>query len=86
MSGIKAEIEAAAIATITCPSCKAKPSELCHYIGHGGGLCRIRKVKTHQRRLSAFISSEHCRFSTSKPVHVITEAANGKVEKWAGTT
>lgn len=70
---IKKEIEAAAIEHIKCPSCKAEPGALCHRIGHGGGLNRIRKVKVHQRRLSAFISSEHCRFTTSRPIHVAKE-------------
>lgn len=54
--GIKQEIEQAAIAATKCPSCKAEPGQLCHYIGHGGGLCRIRKVKTHQRRLSTYVA------------------------------
>ena len=53
---IKKEIEAMAVSSVACPSCKAAPGELCHYIGHGGGLCRIRKVKTHQRRLSTFVA------------------------------
>lgn len=53
---IKKEIEAMAVSSVACPSCKAAPGELCHYIGHGGGLCRIRKVKTHQRRLSKFVA------------------------------
>lgn len=57
-TGIKQEIEQAAIMNTTCPSCKAKPGELCHYIGHGGGLCRIKKVPTHQRRLSTYVSSD----------------------------
>lgn len=56
--GIKQEITQAAIMSITCPSCKAKPGELCHRIGHGGGLNRIRKVPTHQRRLSTYVSSD----------------------------
>lgn len=54
--GIKQEIEASAVAAIKCPSCGAEPGKSCHFIGHGGGLCRTRKVKTHQRRLSAFVA------------------------------
>lgn len=53
---IKKEVEAAAVAAITCPSCGAEPGKPCHYIGLGGGLARVRKVKTHQRRLSYFVS------------------------------
>lgn len=53
---VKQEIEAAAVAIVKCPSCGAAPNERCHYIGSGGGLARITKVKTHQRRLSKFIA------------------------------
>lgn len=66
MSDIKHEIESAAIAAIKCPSCKAEPLHPCHFIGHGGGLCRIRKVKTHQRRLSAFMSSGNVKWAAPR--------------------
>ena len=56
---IKDEIKCAAVAAIECPSCGAKPGKPCHYIGHGGGLCRTRLVPTHQRRLSRFILDGH---------------------------
>lgn len=52
----KKEIEAAAIAMVKCPSCGAEPGKPCHYIGHGGGLCRTTKVPTHQRRMSTFVA------------------------------
>lgn len=55
---VKDEIEQAAIATIRCPSCKSDPGNPCHYIGHGAGLGSIRKVKTHQRRLSKFMAEK----------------------------
>ena len=55
---VKQEIEWAAISAIQCPSCKAEVGKPCHYIGHGGGLCRTRKVKTHQRRLSKFMAEK----------------------------
>lgn len=55
--GIKQAIEAAAIVMVKCPSCGAAPNEKCHYIGSGGGLARVTKVKTHQRRLSTYVAN-----------------------------
>ncbi len=50
----------------------APPGQQCTYTTPSPLPCAARtKVKTHQRRLSAFISSEHCRFSTSRPIHVL---------------
>lgn len=74
---IKDEIKCAAVATIECPSCEAKMGEPCHYVGrnlNGEHAFPDNKVPTHQRRLSKFISSEHCRFSTSRPIHVLSGA------------
>lgn len=53
---VKKEIELAAVAAVKCPSCGAEPGAWCHFIGSGGGLARVTKVPTHQRRLSAYVA------------------------------
>lgn len=70
VSAIKKEVESAAVAAIKCPSCDVE----------AGYRCRKRdgsNALTHQRRLSAFISSDNCRFSTSRPVHVLCYRCEG---------
>lgn len=57
---VKKEIEAAAVATIKCPSCSAEPGKSCHYAGkylNGEPAFPNSKVPTHQRRLSTFVAS-----------------------------
>jgi hypothetical protein len=74
-SAIKKEVEAAAIETIKCPSCGAEPGSSCCAIVRGlevGQLHRFaNRREPHQRRLSAFISSDKCRFSTYRPIHLL---------------
>jgi|ERR1041384_4913770 GMP synthase-like glutamine amidotransferase len=64
---VKKEIEAAAIEHIKCPSCGAEPTYPCRktFKGHPDRMIRPA-TKTHQRRMSAFMSSEHCRFSDNR--------------------
>lgn len=52
---VKKEIEQAAIITLQCPSCGAEPGKNCYKVG-AGSLGKLYKVKTHQRRLSAFVA------------------------------
>jgi len=58
---IKKEIEAAAIEHIKCPSCGAEPNQRCRN-RNADDQGRHKFVPTHQRRKSAFMSSEHCRY------------------------
>lgn len=59
--GLKKEIEEAAIMSVTCPSCGAKPGELCRKKLTGPrfrDLNATSNTQTHQRRLSAYVSSD----------------------------
>lgn len=53
---LKQEIEVGAIAAIRCPSCGAMPGQLCYSTKAVGGLGRLQKKPTHQRRLSTFVA------------------------------
>lgn len=69
----KEEVEAAAIEHINCPHCSAFPGQRCQKAMRGGAAWQTEPAATHQRRLSAFISSEHCRFSISRPIHLLKD-------------
>ncbi len=75
MSNAKKEIEAMAVASIVCPSCKAVAGGYCHYVGYDdyvgsdGRLVPLRKVKTHQRRLSKFVAEHLSERIKETPTH-----------------
>jgi len=79
--GVKQEMEAAAIAGIKCPSCDAEPGAKCHYTGRhldGSPAFPNSVVKTHQRRMSAFVAT---RVSFTDR----TDATNAPTRRFDGT-
>lgn len=56
MGDIKKEIEAAAVAAITCPSCGARPGDRCMVIRSNPPFKMNSPCRTHQRRLSSYVA------------------------------
>lgn len=62
---VKHEVESAAIAAIPCPYCKAAAGNYCRQRRHKYGAVGPM-VRTHQRRLSAFIASDAVKWGETR--------------------